>query len=59
MPLLWTRYLSSPQYLCVFRVIRHWNNDNKYPLLMWFKKYHESNSDDDGYTYDSSSIQNY
>lgn len=48
------KYVPSPQFLCEFRVNRYRNNNNKYPLMMWFKEYRESNSDYDGYTYDSS-----
>lgn len=53
------KYMPSPQYLCEFRVNRYLNNDNKYPLSMWFKEYSDDNSDDDGYTYNSSSYCKY
>lgn len=49
------KYYPSPQFLCEFRVNRYRNNNNKYPLLMWFKESQNNNGYYDGYIYDSSS----
>lgn len=53
-----TKYRPEPFYMCEFRINSHKKKD-EYPLLMWFKKYRDYDSDYDGYTYSDSSRCNF
>lgn len=49
------KYKPEPYYCTEFRVNRC-SSATKFPMMMWFKKYRDSNSDYDGYTYESSDL---
>ena len=49
------KYTVKPYYCSEFRVNRH-KKDGEMPLLMWYKRYRDYDSDYDGYTYDDSDL---
>lgn len=49
------KYEPKPYYCSEFRVNRR-REKGEMPLLMWYKKYKDYDSDYDGYTYDSSDL---
>lgn len=49
------KYTTHPYYCSEFRVNRN-RKVEEMPLLMWYKKYKDYDSDYDGYTYDNSDL---